>query len=226
MNLMKKLVLFTSLLTLLLSSITYAGVETEFESEKDYDPYMILVNKTHKLPEGWEYVVDIITVENSLGEEYQIEKKTYEAYSALRDELLKDYHIQIELDSVYRSVEEQQEIWDDWSSDPEKGEDYCKKYLAEPGYSEHHTGLAVDIFIVKDGKEVRENDDMIADTEDFAIIHQILPKYGFILRYPDGKEDITGYAYEPWHLRYIDSPGLATVITNIGTTFEECFAED
>lgn len=223
---MKMLVSFVAMFVMLVGFTAYAGVETEFESEKDYDPYMVLVNKTHELPRGWDRIVDIITVENSLGEEHQIEKKTYDAYCALRDELLKDYHIQIELDSVYRSVEEQQEIWDAWTADPEKGEDYCEKYLAKPGYSEHHTGLAVDIFIMKDGEEIRENDDMIADTEDFAIIHQILPKYGFILRFPEGKEDITGYEYEPWHLRYIDDPGLATVITNVGTTFEECFGED
>ena len=223
---MKKLVLFVTLFALLLSFTAYAVAETEVETEEDYDLYMVLVNKTHKIPDGWENVVHLITVDNSLGEEHQIEEKTYEAFSALRDELLKDYHIQIELDSVYRSVEEQQEIWDDWSSDPEKGEDYCKKYLAEPGYSEHHTGLAVDIFIMKDGKEIRENDDMIEDTEDFAIIHQLLAKYGFILRFPEGKEYVTGYEYEPWHLRYIDDSGLALAITSVGVAFEECFSEN
>ena len=221
----KKLVLSVLLFALLLSSAAYAGAETETETEEDYNPYFVLVNKTHKLPEGWENVVDIITVENSLGEELQIEQKTYDAYCALRNELLDEYDIQIELDSVYRSVEEQQEIWDDWSADPEKGEDYCKKYLAVPGYSEHHTGLAVDIFIMKDGKEIRENDDMIADTDDFAIIHQLLPRYGFILRYPDNKDYVTGYAYEPWHLRYIDDTLLANAITATGIAFEECFDE-
>ena len=223
---MKKLVPFIVTFAMLCSFTTYASVETEFESEKDYDPYMVLVNKTHELPRGWEHIVNIITVENSLGEEHQIEKKTYEAFSALRDELLEDYHIQIELDSVYRSVEEQQEIWDAWLADPDKGEEYCEKYLAVPGYSEHHTGLAVDIFIMKNGKEIRENDDMLADTEDFAIIHQLLPKYGFILRFPEGKKDVTGYEYEPWHLRYIDDPGLALAITTVGVAYEECFSDD
>lgn len=220
--------LFSTVMALLLitSFTAFAATETEPESEQDYNPYLVLVNKTHALPSGWENIVDIITVENSLGEEVQIEKATYDAYSALRDELLNDYNIQIELDSVYRSVEEQQEIWDAWLADPDKGEDYCKKYLAVPGYSEHHTGLAVDIFIIKDGKEIRENDDMIADKEDFAVIHQLLPKHGFILRYLDGKDDITGYAYEPWHLRYVNNPLIASAITSAGIAFEECFEED
>ena len=221
-----KILLSTMIGLLLITSFTaFAATETEPESEQDYNPYLVLVNKTHALPSGWENIVDIITVENSLGEEVQIEKATYDAYSALRDELLNDYNIQIELDSVYRSVEEQQEIWDAWLADPDKGEDYCKKYLAIPGYSEHHTGLAVDIFIIKNGKEIRENDDMIADVEDFAKIHELLPKYGFILRYLEGKEDITGYAYEPWHLRYINNSELATKITEENLTLEEYLSE-
>ena len=197
-----------------------ASTETESESETDYNPYLVLVNKTHELPNGWGNVIHIDTAINSLGEENRIERKTYQAFRALRSELLST-GVQIELDSVYRSVEEQQEIWDEWSADPEKGEDYCKKYLAVPGYSEHHTGLAVDIFIMKDGKEIRDNDSMIADEEDFTVVHELLPKYGVILRYPKDQDEITGYAYEPWHLRYINDPALAQKITDESITLEE-----
>ena len=210
---------------LLTSSTVFASTETEPESEQDYNPYLVLVNKTHALPDGWENVVNIITVENSLGEEIQIEKKTFEMFTALRDELLEKYNIQIELDSAYRSVEEQQEIWDAWLADPDKGEDYCKKYLAVPGYSEHHTGLAVDIFIIKDGKAIRENDDLFADEDDFAKIHDLLPTYGFILRYPKDKQYSTGYDYEPWHFRYIDNPVSAIAISFVGVTLEEFLSE-
>ncbi|MBO4276203.1 D-alanyl-D-alanine carboxypeptidase family protein [Candidatus Saccharibacteria bacterium] len=94
-----------------------------------------------------------------------------------------------------------------------------------PGYSEHHTGLAVDIFVIDSGKIIRDNDDMIASVEIFAKIHELLPKYGFILRYIEGKEDITGYSYEPWHLRYIDSPEIAKEITEKGLTLEEYLGE-
>ena len=216
---MKKV--FISLFIVIIAlSLPIIAAETEPESEPDYNPYLVLINKTHKLPDGWENVVQIDEVDNSLGEKLKIEHRTHDAFELLRTELL-SRDIQIELDSVYRSVDEQQEIWDAWSSDPELGEEYCKKYLAVPGYSEHHTGLAVDIFLIKEGKQIRENDDMIADTEDFAIIHELLPKYGFILRYLEGKENITGYAYEPWHLRYIDNPELAAELTSQNLTLEE-----
>lgn len=180
----------------------------------------VLVNKENALPDNWEKSVKIINVRNSLGEELQIESRTYQQFLKLREALLQE-GVQIELDSVYRSVAEQQEIWDEWSNDPELGPEYCKKYLAVPGYSEHHTGFAVDIFVMKDGKEIRDNDDMIADTEDFAKVHKLMPEYGFILRYPLGKEDITGYAYEPWHMRWIGDAVIAKKITDENITLEE-----
>lgn len=221
---MKKLICSLIVAVVALSCVAIAA-ETILKSESDYNPYLVLVNKTHQLPDDWEDVVHIDKVQNSLGEELKIERRTNDAFELLRNELL-ERGIQIELDSVYRSVEEQQEIWDAWSADPELGEDYCKKYLAVPGFSEHHTGLAVDIFLIKDGKQIRENDDMIADTEDFAIIHELLPKYGFILRYLEGKEDITGYAYEPWHLRYIDDSELAAKLAVQDLTLEEYLHAD
>lgn len=120
---------------------------------------------------------------------------------------------------MYRPIEDQQETWD-WFVE-NYGEEYTKDHISPPGYSEHHTGLAVDIFIIKDGKEIRENEEMVADVEDFEKVHALMPKYGFILRYLDGKEDITGYSYEPWHMRYVDDPRVAEEITKGGLTFEE-----
>ena len=103
----------------------------------------------------------------------------------------------------------------------EKGIDYVKKYVAVPGYSEHHTGLALDICIKVNGELVYENEDMIADRDTFSKIHAKLADYGFILRYLENKDDITGYSYEPWHLRYIDSPEIAKEIMSKDITFEE-----
>ena len=62
---------------------------------------------------------------------------------------------------------------------------------------------------------------MIAQKEIFAKIHSKLAKYGFILRYPEGKKDSTGYAYEPWHFRYINDSKIAKEIMGKGLTFEE-----
>ena len=103
----------------------------------------------------------------------------------------------------------------------ECGMDYVKKYVAPPGYSEHHTGLVIDISIINKDKLICDNEDMIAQQKLFSKIHKQLPKYGFILRYPKDKEDITGYNYEPWHLRYVGSKKIAKEIMDNNLTLEE-----
>lgn len=191
--------------------------------EKPDDKYLVLVNKTHQLREDWGNRIFLVVARNTYGEEYWIESETCQQYLALREELLKQ-DIHIELDSAHRSAAAQQELWD-WFAE-EYGEDYAKTYVAAPGYSEHQTGLAIDIYLIKDGKKIRENDDMLAEKEIFAKIHELLPEYGFILRYPEGKEEVTGYAYEPWHLRYVGSPKTAKEITVAGFTLEEYLGVD
>lgn len=84
----------------------------------------------------------------------------------------------------------------------------------------------IDVFILKDGVKIRDDDGMTADTEDFAIIHELLPEYGFTLRYPEAKEDITSYAYEPWHFRFVGDSAIATEITEQELTLEEYLGED
>ena len=90
-----------------------------------------------------------------------------------------------------------------------------------PGYSEHHTGLALDLYLVIDGKDVYLNEDMVEYPEIWAKIHEKLGKYGFILRYLEGKEAITGYSYEPWHIRYVNDAKIASEIMEKGITLEE-----
>jgi LAS superfamily LD-carboxypeptidase LdcB len=179
--------------------------------------YMVFVNKTHKLPDDYEAKLPLITVKNSFGREFQIEPETYRHFEQLRA-AVKQKGIQIELDSVYRSVARQKEIVAEFTQ--KYGADYVKQYVAVPGYSEHHTGLAVDICLVVDGKIIDDNDEMIAQKEIFAQIHPLLAEYGFILRYPQGRENITGYSYEPWHFRYV---GIETAkkISAAGLVMEE-----
>lgn len=179
--------------------------------------YLVLVNKTNKLPDDYEANVPLVTAKNSMGREFQIERKTYAHFVQLRAELLKR-GIQIELDSVYRSVARQKEIVKEFTE--KYGADYVKKYVAVPGYSEHHTGLAVDICLVVNGKVIDDNDEMIAQKAIFAQIHPLLADYGFILRYLPGKDNITGYSYEPWHFRYVGKD-VAKEISSKGLTFEE-----
>lgn len=118
--------------------------------------------------------------------------------------------------SGYRPLEEQQQIWDD--SLLENGEAFTRKYVALPGHSEHQTGLAIDLGLKQ------ETIDFIRPDFPYSGICQAFrekaPKYGFILRYPAEKEEITGIGHEPWHFRYVGAPH-ARVMTEKGLTLEE-----
>lgn len=189
-----------------------------FEVQNAKLDYMVLVNKQNKLPEDWEKNLKLSTDVDIDGDLIHVESEALVNYYELRNDLL-DEGIDIELDSCYRSVKEQEDLVERFTE--EYGEEYVKKYVAVPGYSEHHTGLAIDICLIKDGKVIDDNDAMLKETEIFEKIHQKLADHGFILRYLEGKEDITGYSYEPWHIRYIGDVDVAKEIMEKGITFEE-----
>lgn len=180
--------------------------------------YMALVNKTHALPEDWEDLLVTVHTINTVGDDVEVEKKAYDAYLLLKAQLESE-GIYVDLDSARRSVAEQQRIMDDFTA--KYGADYAAKTVAKPGYSEHHTGLALDLYLIIDGKDIVENEDMIQYPDIWAKIHEKLADYGFILRYLDGEEHITGYGYEPWHIRYINDIETAKEITDKGITLEE-----
>ena len=184
--------------------------------------YQVLVNKENPLPENWIDENRLVHLVNSLGDDVEVERKTLDAYFALKDALAAE-NVFIDMDSAYRSVASQQRIMKTFME--KYGEDYAKQYVAEPGFSEHHTGLAVDLYLIIDGVEVAMNEDMVLYPEIWSKIHEKLPEFGFILRYPEGKEDITGVNYEPWHIRYIDDPVIAREITEKGLTLEEFLLE-
>lgn len=181
------------------------------------DLYLTLVNPTHAMPEGWLDRVELVKTLDIENQEIWIEKETFKHFELLKQKLL-DIGLVTGLESVYRSVEEQQEIVERYTE--EFGEEYVKTYVAVPGYSEHHTGLAVDIGVFIDGEFINDNERMIAEEKTFAMIHSLIAEYGFILRYPKGKEEITGYGYEPWHLRYVGTDA-ARKIMSMGITLEE-----
>ena len=205
-----------------------AAAETETEAETEEGSvidYMVLVNQNSPLPDGWEEALQTTVITNSVGDEVYVENKAYEAYCKLKEAVEKDLEgyekgeVRFELDSAYRSVAAQQKIVDDFTE--KYGEDYVKKYVAVPGYSEHHTGLALDLYFTIDGKDVYENEDLVQYPDIWEAVHARLPEFGFILRFPEEGEAITGYAYEPWHIRYLDSPEIAKEITDKGITLEE-----
>ena len=214
---MKKKYLIGLLAIVLCFTLIGCGKE-EKEKEKDTIDYLVLVNKENKLPDDWEEKVELSDAEDFEGGTIQVEKKALEQFNKLK-EALHEEGVDIVLDSCYRSVKRQQEIWDQFTE--EYGEEYTKKYVAVPGYSEHHTGLAIDVALYKDGKYIYDNDEMIAEKDIFAKVHAKLADYGFILRYKEGKEDTTGYGYEPWHFRYVGSVEVAKEIMDKDLTLEE-----
>lgn len=97
------------------------------------------------------------------------------------------------------------------------GEEAASRFSAPPGASEHQTGLAMDVTSESAGYELLES---FGETAEGEWVRENAHEYGFIIRYHDGKEDITGYMYEPWHLRYVGKQ-LAHDIHESGLTYEE-----
>lgn len=121
--------------------------------------------------------------------------------------------------SGYRSREAQTEIYE--SSLRDNGEDFTRKFVALPGHSEHQTGLAIDLGLNQEVIDFIRPDfpyDGIC-----GAFRKLAPKYGFVERYPRGKETVTGIAHEPWHFRYVGCPH-AEIMTAGGLTLEEYIA--
>lgn len=125
---------------------------------------------------------------------------------------------QIVVTSGYRSYLEQQELYEQALRN--YGESYTKSYVAKPGCSEHQLGEAVDLGFVD-----VSHDEVCPTFEGREISRLFLENmalYGFILRYPKGKERLTGIAYEPWHFRYVGRPH-SELIYQQGWTLEEYY---
>ena len=198
------------------------GADEGQEEQASLD-YLVLVNRAHRLPDGWESKLDLVEEPSLLYDDpVRVERAANDAFQALKAELAQE-GVNVELDSCYRSVAEQQEVFDEFTQ--EYGEEYARRYVAVPGYSEHHTGLALDLFLVVDGEQVAKNEDMKLRQDIWDKVHARLADHGFILRYLPHKEHITGYAYEPWHIRYVADPTIAHEIMDAGLTFEEYLGE-
>ena len=115
----------------------------------------------------------------------------------------------IPLVSGYRSYELQKTIYNNYIDI--YGQAATDTFSAKPGHSEHQSGLAMDV-----GKI----DDNYGNTSEGKWLALNANKYGFIIRYPKGKEHITGYKYEPWHIRYL-GVDIATKVYSSGLTLEE-----
>ena len=180
--------------------------------------YLILVNKENKIPDDYEENTDLVDILDVDGEKTKLEKETLEKFYELQKDALNN-GLEIVINSAFRSVKRQMELSKELEE--ENGIEYVLKYVATPGFSEHHTGLAVDVGLRQNGKVVIENEERTVKLHMYEKLHTLLANHGFILRYPKGKEEITGYRYEPWHIRYIKDVDKAHDIMDNKECLEE-----
>lgn len=177
----------------------------------------VLVNKNNKLKDSYYNRVNLITIQDIKGNDTKIEEETYKAYLEL-EEFLKEKGILIGIDSAYRSYDHQQELYLEFCN--KYGKDYADSIVAPVGTSEHHTGLAIDLAIKTETGYLDDNLESEKYHNTYNEIHKYLSDFGFILRYPKDKEKITGYSYEPWHIRYVGK-FVAKIIAEKNYTLEE-----
>jgi len=159
---------------------------------------VLIVNKSYSLPEDYNPGLDATTEE---------------AFNQLSADAAQE-GLNLYIGSDFRSYSYQVDVY----------ESYCETYgwqqadtfSARPGYSEHQTGLTIDCNTI---------DDAFGQTEEAVWLADHCADYGFIIRFPDGKEDITGYQYEPWHIRYV-GVDIAREIMSKGLCLEEYLGVD
>lgn len=171
---------------------------------------LVLVNKKNQLPQ--EHVPrDLVRFQS-----IQVRADAARALKALLSQAKKERMHLIPI-SGYRSYDTQQRVFD--QSVAQSGNRHTEKYVAQPGCSEHQTGLAVDVGL----KNKRSLARTFAKTPEAKWLANNAARFGFIIRYPKRKEHITGYAYEPWHIRYVGKK-VANEIVEQDSTLEEYLA--
>lgn len=161
---------------------------------------ILLANKQHPLPSDYAPGVD---------------PEAKEAFEAIRKEALNS-GMDLVAFSTFRDFNRQKELYEGYVV--KDGQEKADRYSARPGFSEHQTGLAFDIG--ETGKEEHWAAPSFGDTEAGRWLAENAYRYGFILRYPEGKEQLTGYMHESWHFRYVGKQA-AKEIYEADITLEE-----
>ena len=180
------------------TTVTTSAVPVKNDSGATYIQGILIVNKTYGLPEDYNPGLD---------------SEAESAFNTL-SEAAANQGLDIYLSSGFRSYETQVRIYESYVDS--YGKESADTFSARPGYSEHQTGLVIDVNTI---------DDSFAGTPEAEWLAKHAHEYGFIIRYPKGKESITGYKYEPWHIRYLGVE-KATEVYNSGLTLEEFLGID
>lgn len=181
---------------------------------KNPDNILTLVNKNNKLPAVY-IPDDLIEIPNNMAYNgKKVRKEVLKNFENLFNDA-KKLGYKIVVVSAYRDYDYQKKLFNGYVE--EKGLKYALKCSAKPGHSEHQTGLAIDV--------MGSNNDynLFADSKEFEWMKNNAHKYGFILRYPEEKQKITGFKYEPWHYRYVGIE-ISSYIYENNLTLEEYFS--
>lgn len=179
------------------------------------EKYEIIINKANPINEATLINYKIVSVTDNAIPNMKLEEETYKNYLKLKANLLdRGYFINIR--SGYRTFDESTSIYNSYANS--YGRSYAEKYVAKPGVSEHNAGLSFDFILSSDKNSLKTN----YESDEYFYLENIAYLYGFIIRYPKDKETITGYSYEPWHLRYVGSD-LAKYLKKNNLTLEEYY---
>lgn len=181
-----------------------------------------LVNKQNSLQDNYE-PDDLVTVDvPTILENPEVNQLRKEAADALKNMFNAALETDIKLyaRSGYRSHNTQAMLFENYAK--EHGEEAANRYSARPGQSEHQTGLGMDVTSESVNFQL---DETFGETAEGKWIQEHAHEFGFIIRYPKNKEEITGYIYEPWHLRYLGID-VATAVYESGLTYEEFLVKE
>lgn len=190
--------------------------EEELKEELPDDWNLILVNRTHPLPDDFEVEL------KSIGGGHKIDARAYDDYQAMVQAARKD-GVYVYVTSSYRTMDKQISLHEAKIEEGvmmgysyAKAKERAAEVVAVPGTSEHQAGLALDFV----SAEYRRLDEKQEDTKGFQWLKENCYDYGFILRYPNGKTEETGIIYEPWHFRYVGKKAAEEIKVS-GQTLEE-----
>ncbi len=189
------------------------------DNVETYHGDLILVNKDHSCRYNGEHLVSLL---DSPNRKYDItdgsvtlDEKVVPYFERMMSDFYNLYGpTDIMVACGFRSMEMQAELFEEEIE--EVGEEEAERLVAPPGYSEHQTGLVFDLTLNVPG----EGGIRYENVEPYSWINNNCYQYGFIVRYPEGKEDITGYSYESWHFRYVGTPSAYYMAQN-DLTLEE-----
>lgn len=181
-------------------------VYTDTTTVDDANDLLVLVNKYNNLPSGYK-PDDLVYLDGAYGNKVPMREVIKDSFIKLQKQAQEETGMNLMPSTAYRSESLQTQLYNNYVASD--GKEKADTYSARPGYSEHQTGLAIDLRNTNLGTTgTRLTDD------DYKWLYDNSYKYGFIIRFPEDKVDITGYQFENWHIRYVGNEAAKIIHDN------------